>query len=63
LAYAEQGYRGDGPPPAMPAALWVNASQRYLAIYETLTGRSFEPGTYPVEPRLAANLRRAGLLP
>ena len=63
LAYAEQGYRGDGPPPAMPADLWINASRRYIAIYETLTGRPFEPGAYPVEPRLSANLRRAGLLP
>jgi phosphoribosylaminoimidazole-succinocarboxamide synthase len=63
LAYAEQGYRGDGPPPAMPAELWVNASQRYITIYETLTGLAFEPGAYPAEPRLTYNLRQAGLLP
>ena len=62
LAYARQGYRGDGPPPEMPADLWVNASRRYIAIYETLTGRAFEPAAYPVEPRLIDNLRRAGWL-
>jgi phosphoribosylaminoimidazole-succinocarboxamide synthase len=28
-----------------------------------LTGRAFQPGAYPVEPRLTANLRRAGVLP
>ena len=62
LAYAEQGYRGDGPVPAMPAALWVAASQRYISIYELLTGQTFVPGAYPVAPRLRANLKKAGLL-
>ena len=54
--------RGDGPPPAMPADVWVNASRRYIGIYERLTGRPFEPGAYPVAPRLTENLTRAGLL-
>ncbi len=63
IAYAQQGYRGDGRPPRMPADLWVAASQRYIAIYETLTGSQFEPGAYPVEPRLVANLTRVGILP
>ncbi len=62
LAYAEHGYRGDGEPPAMPADLWVAASQRYIAIYEMLTGQSFQPGAYPVEPRLVENLKEARLL-
>ncbi len=62
LAYAEHGYRGDGEPPAMPADLWVVASQRYIAIYEMLTGQSFQPGAYPVEPRLVENLKEARLL-
>ncbi len=62
LAYAEKGYRGDGQPPAMPADLWVAASQRYTSIYEMLTGLAFEPGIYPVAPRLAENLKRAGIL-
>ncbi len=62
LAYAEKGYRGDGEIPPMPADLWIAASQRYIAIYEMLTGQSFQPGEYPVEPRLLANLRAAGLL-
>jgi hypothetical protein len=40
----------------------VAASQRYVATYELLTGLAFEPGAYPVAPRLEANLRRAGLI-
>jgi phosphoribosylaminoimidazole-succinocarboxamide synthase len=62
LAYAEKGFRGDGPPPAMLDDLWVAASQRYIGIYEMLTGRSFAPGAYPAEARLTRNLRAAGLL-
>ncbi|HTP08043.1 MAG TPA: phosphoribosylaminoimidazolesuccinocarboxamide synthase [Anaerolineae bacterium] len=57
LAYAEQGYRGDGPIPAMPDDLWITASERYIQIYEMLTSLTFEPGTYPIEPRLIENLQ------
>jgi len=62
LAYAEKGYRGDGPVPDMPDHLWTSASQRYIAIFEMLTGRAFEPGAYPVEPRLVENLRKAKIV-
>ena len=62
MAYTARGYRGDGQPPAMPLDLWVSASQRYITIYEMLTGQKFIPGQYPVEPRLEANLREAGIL-
>jgi phosphoribosylaminoimidazole-succinocarboxamide synthase len=61
IAYAEKGYRGDGPIPEMPADLWVGASERYITIYEKLTGRTFVPGAYPVEPRLLENLRVANI--
>jgi phosphoribosylaminoimidazole-succinocarboxamide synthase len=56
LAYVAQNYRGEGDPPQMPDTLWVAASQRYLTIYEMLTGQTFRPGQYPVEPRLRRNL-------
>lgn len=62
LVYAERGYRGDGTPPEMGDDLWVALSQRYVAIYEMLTGQAFEPGEYPIEPRLVKNLQRAGIV-
>ena len=61
LAYAEQGYRGDGPPPPMPDTLWTAASLRYITIYELLTGHAFAPAPYPVEPRLLRSLVAAGV--
>lgn len=63
LAFAERGYRGDGTPPEMADDVWVALSQRYIAIYEMLTGQAFEPGEYPIEPRLVKNLQRAGIVP
>jgi phosphoribosylaminoimidazole-succinocarboxamide synthase len=62
IAYADKGYRGDGEVPEMPADLWAAASQRYITIYELLTGRAFVPGAYPVEPRLLTNLRIANII-
>jgi len=62
LAFADLGYRGDGEPPAVPLDLWIAASQRYISIFERLTGIPFLPGEYPVEPRLRTNLRKAGIL-
>jgi len=62
LAYAEKGYRGDGEIPSMPDELWLSASERYITIYELLTGKSFEAGEYPVEQRLTKNLKNAGVI-
>jgi phosphoribosylaminoimidazole-succinocarboxamide synthase len=62
IAYADKGYRGDGEIPSMPDELWVSASQRYIQIYEMLTGRAFEAGAYPIEERLLMNLKNAGAL-
>ena len=57
IAYAEKGYRGDGEIPSMPDELWTAASERYITIYEMLTGKTFEAGEYPVEERLLKNLK------
>lgn len=57
LAYLEQGYRGEGTPPILADEVWLNASQRYIQIYEMLTGETFVPGDYPVEQRLEKNLK------
>lgn len=54
---AEQaGYRGDGPPPALPDHVRVEAARRYIAIYELITGQAFAPDTAEPARRIAANL-------
>ena len=57
IAYAQKGYRGDGEIPSMPNELWAAASNRYITIYEMLTGKTFEAGAYPIEERLLKNLK------
>lgn len=56
LWYAERGYRGDGDPPPWPSELAVQASLRYIRVYEMLTGQTFAPGAYPAGPRIQAAL-------
>jgi phosphoribosylaminoimidazole-succinocarboxamide synthase len=56
LWYAERGYRGDGGPPTVADELIVQVSERYITLYEKLTGRTFEPGDYPAGPRISEAL-------
>jgi hypothetical protein len=46
----------------MPAELWTAASERYIQIYEMLTGKEFVPGAYPVQGRLLDNLKASGMI-
>ncbi|MGB9723948.1 MAG: phosphoribosylaminoimidazolesuccinocarboxamide synthase [Chloroflexia bacterium] len=57
LWYARRGYRGDGPPPALPAEVLVELAGRYIALYEGLTGRTFVPAPLPAGPRIARVLQ------
>jgi phosphoribosylaminoimidazole-succinocarboxamide synthase len=56
LWYAEHGYRGDGEPPKPTDELIIQVSERYIALYEMLTGQTLEPGTYPANPRIVSAL-------
>jgi phosphoribosylaminoimidazole-succinocarboxamide synthase len=53
---AEQGYRGDGPPPPLSPEVRCEAARRYIALYELVTGRSFVPDTEDPEARIRRNL-------
>jgi phosphoribosylaminoimidazole-succinocarboxamide synthase len=52
----EAKWNGDGPPPVLPDDIRVEAARRYIASYETVTGRSFAPDPRPPIPRIAAAL-------
>lgn len=52
-----QGYRGDGPPPSLPAEVIVELARRYVALYEGLTGRTFSPAPLPAGRRIARMLQ------
>ena len=57
LWYVKRGYRGDGPPPKMASELIVATAQRYIAVYEKLTGKNFKAFEYPIEERIKKNLK------
>jgi phosphoribosylaminoimidazole-succinocarboxamide synthase len=57
LWYADHGYRGDGEPPEPTEDLIAQVSERYIALYEMLTGQTLEPGAYPANPRIAGALQ------
>ena len=53
---AEQGYRGEGTVPAMPAEFIAQAAARYIQAYERLTGQDFVPGEQPADERITRAL-------
>ena len=50
------GYRGDGPPPALPDEVWQQTTARYVDAIQRLTGTTFQPGAYLVGPRILEHL-------
>jgi phosphoribosylaminoimidazole-succinocarboxamide synthase len=56
LWYAERGYKGDGKPPKMSEELIIALSQRYIKVYEMLTGKKFTAFDYPIDDRIKKNL-------
>lgn len=62
LWYVERGYRGDGPPPPMSKELIVALAQRYITVFEKLTGRKFQAFEYPIEDRIIDNLKKKKII-
>ncbi len=56
LWFAERGYKGEGPIPAMPAEFVASAAERYIGAYERLTGETFAPGAQPAAERIVKAL-------
>ncbi|HEY2405322.1 MAG TPA: phosphoribosylaminoimidazolesuccinocarboxamide synthase [Polyangiaceae bacterium] len=59
--FIEQGFRGDGPIPALPDSIKVEATRRYIEAVERITGSSFLPNLEEPQARMASNLANAGL--
>jgi phosphoribosylaminoimidazole-succinocarboxamide synthase len=56
LWLVEQGFRGDGTPPALTDEVRVEAAARYIETYERVTGRDFEAASGDPLERVARNL-------
>jgi phosphoribosylaminoimidazole-succinocarboxamide synthase len=55
--YAKKGYRGDGEPPEMPLELKIKTAQRYIKIYEMITGKKFKSLDYPLEKDINESIK------
>jgi phosphoribosylaminoimidazole-succinocarboxamide synthase len=53
---AEQGYKGDGPPPTLADDVRVEAARRYIQVCELVTGRPFVPDASEPLARIRRNL-------
>ena len=54
---AEQGYKGDGPPPPLADDVRVEAARRYIQVCELITGRPFVPDSDEPIARIRRNLK------
>jgi phosphoribosylaminoimidazole-succinocarboxamide synthase len=53
---SERNYKGDGPPPALTDEVRIEAARRYIANFELVTGRKFEPDTAEPQARIRKNV-------
>lgn len=53
---AEQGYTGEGTPPALPDDVRCEAARRYVETFERITGTAFAPDTEAPLARIRRNL-------
>jgi phosphoribosylaminoimidazole-succinocarboxamide synthase len=53
---AERGFRGDGPIPAIPDEVRMEATRRYLSAVEAITGEPFRPNLEEPLPRIRRSL-------
>ncbi|MCC6621436.1 MAG: AIR carboxylase family protein [Deltaproteobacteria bacterium] len=52
IALADEGYKGDGPPPPLSDAIRVGLAATYLELFERLTGAPLVPAEQPAGERI-----------
>ncbi|MRG92035.1 phosphoribosylaminoimidazolesuccinocarboxamide synthase [Polyangium spumosum] len=56
---AAAGFSGDGPIPAIPDEVRIEAARRYIEAFETITGQAFVPNLEDPQARIRRNLKIA----
>jgi phosphoribosylaminoimidazole-succinocarboxamide synthase len=54
---ADQGYKGEGPPPKLTDEVRCEAARRYIQVCELITGQPFIPDTEEPIARIRRNLK------
>ncbi len=58
----EHGFSGQGKPPPLTDDVRVMLAQKYMQVYEKLTGEAFDSEVGSVDARIRRNLKAAGLM-
>ncbi|TFH17530.1 MAG: phosphoribosylaminoimidazolesuccinocarboxamide synthase [Lentisphaerales bacterium] len=59
---SDQGFTGEGNPPALTEEVRKEAARRYIAAYEVITGRDLEITSEPIGQRIESALRSRGYI-
>ncbi len=62
LWYQSQGYAEDDDLPPLSDDMIITISQRYQRVYELLSGKPFQPASYPAHKRIMVALHYANIL-
>ena len=57
----ERGFSGDGTPPVLTDEIRVTLAEQYIALFNQLTGKTFNPVVGDVKTRIENNLEKAGI--
>ena len=57
----ERGFSGEGTPPALTDEIRVTLAERYIELFNQLTGKKFIPSAGDVKSRIESNLEKAGV--
>ncbi|MBI5528880.1 MAG: phosphoribosylaminoimidazolesuccinocarboxamide synthase [Deltaproteobacteria bacterium] len=58
----DRGFSGTGTPPALTDEVRVMLAEKYIELFERMTGRTFEAHFEPISDRIETNLKKAGYL-
>ncbi|MFW5703753.1 MAG: phosphoribosylaminoimidazolesuccinocarboxamide synthase [Patescibacteria group bacterium] len=59
LWYASRGFTGEGTPPPITEELIIALAERYIQVFETITGNNFVSYSYPITDRIVNNIQRS----
>ena len=57
----DRGFSGEGTPPPLTDEIRVTLAERYIELYNQLTGKEFNPVVGDVRTRIETNLEKAGI--
>tara|TARA_B100001029_G_C15032333_1_gene437812 strand:- start:173 stop:1123 length:951 start_codon:yes stop_codon:yes gene_type:complete len=57
----ERGFSGEGTPPDLTDEIRITLAERYIELYNQLTGKKFVPSTGDVKTRIQTNLEKNGV--